>query len=329
MATDLPYLTVLDVGHGSCAVLLETDRTVVIDAGPKSGLLEYLRELGIDTLDLVLISHADQDHIRGVLAIVATRAIAIKMIRLNSDSEKGSRVWDDLLWELNELQEAGKTTFSPALTPADNGQFDSADVKVEILAPSAYLAGKGPKASDRSGRRITTNSVSAVIKLSYRGNPVVLLTGDIDEIGLDDLIRSKNSMEAPILVFPHHGGNCGADDMGAFAAKLYDQVKPQQVLFSIGRGQYKTPIPEVVAVARQMISGVRIACTQLSEHCAASEPNVDHTHISSTFAVGREKRHCCAGSITVALASGGGAFPIWQAHQNFITSFAPNALCRR
>jgi hypothetical protein len=117
--------------------------------------------------------------------------------------------------------------------------------------------------------------------------------------------------------------------MGEFAAKLYDQVKPQQVLFSIGRGQYKTPIPEVVAVARRMIADVRIACTQLSEHCAASEPKVDHTHIGSTFAAGRDKRHCCAGSITIALSPGGRAFPIWQAHQDFITSFAPNALCRR
>jgi hypothetical protein len=117
--------------------------------------------------------------------------------------------------------------------------------------------------------------------------------------------------------------------MGEFAAKLYDQVKPQQVLFSIGRGQYKTPIPEVVAVARRMIADVRIACTQLSEHCAASEPKVDHTHIGSTFDAGRDKRHCCAGSITIALSPGGRAFPIWQAHQDFITSFAPNALCRR
>ena len=44
-----------------------------------------------------------------------------------------------------------------------------AEVAIEILAPSAYLAGKGPKSEDRQGRRITTNSVSAVIKLSFKG----------------------------------------------------------------------------------------------------------------------------------------------------------------
>jgi hypothetical protein len=38
----VPSLTVLDVGHGGCAILVEAGRTVVFDAGPKSGLLEFL-----------------------------------------------------------------------------------------------------------------------------------------------------------------------------------------------------------------------------------------------------------------------------------------------
>ncbi len=323
-----PALTILDVGHGSCAVLIEPGRTVVFDAGPKSGLLEFLRENGIATVDLVLISHADQDHIRGVLGILAAKTIKIGAIRLNTDSEKGSRVWDDLVWILNEMQEAGETKFSPALTPAENGTFDSAEVKIEILAPSGYLAGKGPKSEDRQGRRITTNSISAVIRLSFKGAPIVLLTGDIDEVGLEDLIRSNGAVQAPILVFPHHGGNSGAQDMGAFAEKIYDLVKPMQVVFSIGRGQYGTPIPAVVAAARKAIKDVRISCTQLSDHCAAAPPSTAQTHIGQTFAAGRDKRHCCAGSITIHLDSGTMATPAYEQHQDFVKISAPTALCR-
>lgn len=327
MAT-APALTILDVGHGSCAVLVETGRTIVFDAGPKSGLLEFLRENGITTVDLVLISHADQDHIRGVLGMLAAKTIKIGTIRLNTDSEKGSRVWDDLIWILNEMQEAGETKFSPVLTPADNGTFDSAEVKIEILAPSGYLAGKGPKSEDRQNRRITTNSISAVIKLSFKGAPIVLLTGDIDEVGLDDLIRSKGAVQAPILVFPHHGGNSGAPDMGAFAEKLFDLVKPVQVVFSIGRGQYGTPIPAVVAAALKVIKDVRISCTQLSDHCASTPPTAAQTHISPTFAAGRDKRHCCAGSITIHLEAGAMSSPVYEQHQDFVKISAPTALCR-
>jgi hypothetical protein len=73
---------------------------------------------------------------------------------------------------------------------------------------------------------------------------------------------------------------------------------------------------------------VRISCTQLSDHCASAPPTTDHTHISQTFASGRDKRHCCAGSITIHLDVGAMAFPIYEQHQEFIKISAPTALCR-
>ncbi len=327
-ALPIPSLTVLDVGHGSCAVLVESTRVVVFDAGPKTGLLEFLLQHQIDTIDLVMISHADSDHIEGLLAILGTSTFTIKMVRLNTDSLKGSDIWDDLLFELDSLQTQGKTDFSPALTEADTGKFDSAEVTLEIIGPSSYLAAKGPSGKDAYDRRITTNSISAVIRVHYKGTPVALLTGDMDMIGLDEIVRGGKKLVAPILVFPHHGGNAGTD-MEAFSEKLYLLVQPEQVLFSIGRGRYGTPIPDVVHKARRLNSKVKIACTQLSEHCAADVPNMDHTHISSSFADGRDERRCCAGSITVSLSAGAGDFPMWREHQEFISAFAPGALCRR
>lgn len=327
-ALALPSLTVLDVGHGSCAILAEAGRIVVFDAGSKSGLLEFLHQNDIDTIDLLLISHADRDHIEGLIGILATNAIAIKKIRLNTDSLKESDIWDDLLYELDLRQKQGKTDFSPALTENDNGQFNSADVTLEIVGPSAYLAGKGPSGKDYYKRRITTNSISAVIRILYKGTPIALLTGDMDLIGLDEIIRGGKPISAPILVFPHHGGNAGTD-MTVFSEKLYNLVKPDQVLFSIGRGRYGTPVPEVIAIARKLNTNVRISCTQLSEHCSTSTPTQDHTHITAVFANGRDERNCCAGSITIVLNAPTDTLPIWKDHQDFITTHAPDALCRR
>lgn len=325
--TPTPSLTVLDVGHGSCAVLNEADRTVVFDAGPKSGLLEYLLQQRITKIDLVLISHADEDHIGGLIALLATNSFDIKVIRLNTDSLKGSDIWNDLAFELDELSRNGKLDYSPALTVADNGKFDSANVKVEILGPSTFLATKGPGGKDADGRKITTNSISAVIRLQCKGHAVVLLTGDMDQIGIDELKRTGSSIEADVLVFPHHGGK-GAADMAKFSAELYASVKPKWVLFSIGRGMHGTPIPEVIAEARK-IADLKISCTQLSEHCSAAPPGQDHTHLSPIFARGRDSRHCCAGSITIPLDPAETAFPVWDEHQQFITSSAPTALCRK
>jgi competence protein ComEC len=327
-ALAVPSLTILDVGHGSCAILAEAGRIVVFDAGPKSGLLEFLRQHQIDTIDLLMISHADSDHIEGLIAILGTNAIAVKMVRLNTDSLKGSDLWNDLLFELDSLQKQGKTDFSPALTEGDSGKFDSSEVALEIVGPSGYLAGRGPGSKDTFNRRITTNSISAVIRVLYKGAPVALLTGDMDAIGLDEIVRGGRNMTAPILVFPHHGGNAGKD-MAAFAEQLYKLVMPEQVLFSIGRGRYGTPIPEVVERVRSVNAKLKISCTQLSEHCATAVPAADHTHISPVFANGRDDRKCCAGSITVSLSANVSDFPMWKEHQDFISAFAPGALCRR
>jgi competence protein ComEC len=307
--------------------VLEADgRTVVFDAGPKTGLLEYLLQRGITKIDLVLISHADEDHIGGLIALLATNSLDIKVIRLNTDSLKRSAIWDDLAFELDDLQRRGLLDFSPVLTESDNGAFDSADVKVEILGPTTFLATKGPGGKDHYGRRIATNSISAVIRLCHRDNPVVLLTGDMDQIGFDELVRVGSAMNAPVLIFPHHGGK-GAANMAGFSAALFAQVKPEQVIFSIGRGKHGTPIPEVIAEARK-IANIRISCTQLSERCATAVPTKDLTHIGPIFASGRERHHCCAGSIRIPLEPGDTGFPVWDEHQDFITASAPTALCR-
>src|SRR5689334_13626005 len=108
---DLPSLVVLDVGHGNCAVLFDTKGTVVIDAGPSTSLLEFLTDNKIQKIDAILISHADTDHIQGVGQLLATKGFDIGLVKLNTDSLKGSALWDDLLYELDKLNTAKKLDF--------------------------------------------------------------------------------------------------------------------------------------------------------------------------------------------------------------------------
>ena len=89
-------LVILDVGHGNAAVLLDSGKVVVFDAGPGSILLEFLREQNISHIDTVLLSHADKDHIGGLSALLASGTVSIGKVRANTDSLKGSNAWDDL-----------------------------------------------------------------------------------------------------------------------------------------------------------------------------------------------------------------------------------------
>jgi beta-lactamase superfamily II metal-dependent hydrolase len=320
-------LAILDVGHGNCAVLRDEKGVVVIDAGPGSGLLEFLADHNIVHVDVLLLSHADKDHIGGAAQLLASKTVTVGRVCLNTDSLKGSVIWDDLLYELNRADNAKELRFDVSLVHDLSGQYDQGKVHIEVLGPSKYLAGKGAGSTDRKGSKISNNSVSAVIRFVKDGKAIALLAGDVDEIGLQDLIDNKADLHAPNLVYPHHGGR-GSRDEAAFVAKLCDLVKPSTVIFSVARGRAKHPLPDVIKVVRQTVKDVRIACTQLTQHCAAKTPTRNPNHLAAVYAHGRDSRHCCAGTIVVQLDTPDSILPERKEHEAFITAEAPSALCR-
>jgi competence protein ComEC len=324
------HLAILDVGHGNAAILKTDDWVAIIDAGPGSSLVQYLIEQGITRIDEVLISHADEDHLAGLVGVLSSGQFSLGRVRLNSDAVKDSKIWMDLAVALDDAARKGAIDFRPSLTASDSGQFDHGAVSIEILAPTNFLATRGPGSTDRGGKRITTNSISAVIRIAVNGQRLVLLAGDVDEIGLDELDHVGTAdLGAPILVFPHHGGRAGAGDPGAFATRLSQMVQPTCVIFSIGRGIHGTPIPSVVDAIRRHGAQIRVACTQLSEHCAAMTPNSDPAHLNTVFARGRERHQCCAGTLIVDFQRLGTLLPDATTHLAFIQANAPTSLCQR
>lgn len=328
MPEQVTALTVLDVGHGNCAVITSPHGIFVIDAGGRNGLLEHLTQSGITKIDSLLISHADEDHISGLLALLSSEEIEIADVRLNSDAVKGSKIWDDVLWELKESQLTSKVNVQPSLSYNDSQSFDFGDLKLEVLAPSTYLAGKGPGSTDREGRKIGPNTISAVIRIIKDGIPVALLTGDLDSVGLAHLEESGVDTAAQLLVFPHHGGKPGTADPVSFTKMLCKMIAPTTIIFSIGRQKYQNPIPEVVEAIKSVNNETRIACTQLSVRCATSLPSEEAKHLLPTFASGRECNRCCGGSFYVVLQESVHALPGYDEHWQFIESSVPFALCR-
>lgn len=324
-----PNLFILDVGHGNCAVLVD-ERTVVIDSGPGTTLLEFLAKEGISEIATVLVSHADEDHVKGLISLVESRTVQIKVVRVNSDALKGSATWNDLTYLLDVENTAGRLRFEVGLTTSDSGRFDSGSINVQILAPSPGLAAKGPGSSDHKGRKLTSNSTSAVIRLMFDGLAKVLLPGDIDETGFENLLESGQDVTAPVAVFPHHGAGTSGSDLSKFATEFCKATSAKNLVFSIGRGRYSTPRPEIVAAALGHASQLRVICTQLSEHCASELPKNDPTHLTDKVARGRELRRCCAGTVTLNLARvTADLFPQVLAHREFIERSAPSALCTK
>jgi competence protein ComEC len=143
--------------------------------------------------------------------------------------------------------------------------LDQGDVAVEILAPNQYLAARSPGSKDLKGRTLTTNSISAVIRLSYKGKPFALLPGDIDQIGLDNLLEETEDIQAWLVVFPHHGGKPGSQNVKAFTARFCEAVKPKIVIFSIRDNVKHFPTPVVVDTVAESLENVRLFSTRSSK----------------------------------------------------------------
>lgn len=325
------HLTVLDVGHGNAAVLAGPAGTVLIDSGPGPWTQRYLVAEGVSHLAGVAITHADEDHLAGLSGLIDSGEFSFGEVRVNSDADKSTRMWDNVTFSLDQLAVGDDIDFKIQLCAGDVLPSVATGVSSEVVAPSRYLASRGAGSTDRLGQPLTANSVSAVVRISANGQPRVLLAADLDAVGLAN-VPSAVDLRAPVLVFPHHGGHAhaggGTAANAVFATELCRRVEPQMVIFSLGRGRHRTPRPEIVRAIRASGAAVRIACTQLSEHCAsANPPAAAFEHLTALRARGWETQSCCAGTLRIPLA-GSPVVPDEAAHEAFKADWARNALCR-
>ena len=327
-----PSLVVLDVGHGNAAVLIDTIGVVVIDAGKGGVVLDFLREAGIKEVHVMLISHADTDHIRNAPDLLLDDDIRVNRICFNSDASKSTQLWDLFKIAIRNARRKKGLLAEPQLTTSQTGKLDNGEVHIEVLYPFPETAASGPGGATAEGETLTSNSMSAVIRLSTaKGkSPMVLLCGDAERGCLDAWTAEGADPTASVLVFPHHGGNPGADDAVRFATDLIKMVKPKTILFSIHRSQYELPIPSVIEAARRQNPNARVMCTQLSTHCCAVSPITSATHLNQYVARGRDTNSCCAGTIIVDLSGDEPSLlPADDQHLTFIGGLAGDPLCTK
>ena len=319
--------TVLDVGHGSSAVLRYGNRAIVIDTGTGSALLEFLTQYGITVVETVLVSHADQDHIGGLSGLLAHDQVHVERVLLNADACKRTLTWNALRVAVADRRRNHELIIETQLTTSSAVIIINEKVEVQIVAPTPEIAMAGPGGIDLQGRDLSSNSMSAVVLVKVGSAGEVLLTGDLDYPGLDNLLEENLCLKARMLVFPHHGGRSGGDDY-EFAKRLCDAVQPSLVIFSNGRGRYGNPRSEIIRGIRATVPNAHIACTQLSMECAAALPDQEPNHLSDRFARGREKHGCCAGTFHFNLGMQTDVYtPDLQEHLTFVNNNAPTALC--
>lgn len=298
----------------------------VIDGGRDESLLRFLAQQGITQIDTVLVSHADADHFGGISLLLSDPNYQVRRVLLNPDARR-TELWRDFASVMSDAKDRG-VAFELELTDVKSVDLGSGVIRLEVLAPSQELAMRTADGQTPDGRKLSPNTMSAVVRVWSEDVPRILIAGDIGQVGLESLISNNPDPRAEVLVFPHHGGRPEGASPEEFADILARAVAAEFVVFSIGRGRYGTPRPEIVAALLNASNDVHIACTQLSRHCAVEVPtNAQHLH--SAFSKGTADNACCAGSIEVTLEPGEtGYLPTRSAHLSFVAANAPTALCR-
>lgn len=320
-----PQVFVLDVGHGNCTVIMDSHSTVIVDAGPGAVLMEFLLTQGISSIDKIVISHADSDHISGLIAIFSSQQFSVGEIWINSDAFKTSKAWENLRFEIQELEESGQLKVVGSICRGNRIDTAIEGLLIDVLSPRRAVALLGP-----NGKSVTPNTMSAVLRISYDGHPFILLPGDMDARAFDEMLSIEQSLKADYLVLPHHGGRWGSGRaLSELVSNLCEMVQPNEVIISNGRGRFDNPRPEVIGAVRLTVPDAHVSCTQLSKSCAIDVP-LENTGLNeSVFSAGKEGNACCAGSIVLSMRPDSLMVRDYSAHDAFVDAFSNTALCRK
>lgn len=174
----------LDVGQGLSVFVQSGEETLIYDGGDSehsSFVVAYLKKQGVTSIDYLISSHYDSDHVSGLIGCL--KAFDVKQV-ISSDYEHDSKTYTSFV---NAVADKGLTMLHPAV----GEEFAFGTGKFIILAPAAI---------DEDG----SNDNSVAIKL-INGENSFLFTGDAESSSEEAMCASGIDLQCDVLVPGHHG----------------------------------------------------------------------------------------------------------------------------
>lgn len=214
----------IDVGQGDAILVQTPEKNLLIDGGSQhAGLIGYLHQWHIDTLHIVVSTHAHADHIGGLPSVLRNFPV-LEVI------DPGLAHTTRLFTSYLELIDSLDIPFAAARAGMQRRLGDQA--MLEILHPA--------EPAD-----INLDDASVVARVSLNGISF-FFSGDIGIKSEHALLGAFNDIQSHILKVAHHGSTTSTSEL------FLDAVRPEVAVISCGKdNQYKFPHPEALHKLQQ------------------------------------------------------------------------------
>jgi competence protein ComEC len=210
----------LNVGQGDATYIkTAAGDDILIDAGKNEAggaVVDYLKQLGVDDLEVLISTHPDADHSGGLDDVL--HKFKVESVYAPKVSHSTNTFRDFLL-----AVKAEKLTIKEA--------------KAGVVLPLKGITAKFVGPVKAYGTDL--NDWSAVLHLTY-GKEKFLFTGDAETKSETDMIRTKQSVKADVLKVGHHGSKSST------SIAFLKAVAPKYAVISVGKNSYGHPTKQTL-----------------------------------------------------------------------------------
>ena len=230
-ASSLLKVYFIDVGQGSAILVQSNDKNTLIDTGDEkyyNKLDAFLSNNQINSIDQIVLTHNDPDHIGNVDRLIKTRKVGT-VIQSKYGYKKNASTKD-----VKELNAAVSKYHTKTVKVKKGNKIDfGCGMKGEVLSPW------------KNYKKV--NQTSLVIKMVY-GKYSYLFTGDIYSSNEKELIKKYN-VKSTVLQIPHHGSYTSSSE------QFLKKVGAKYAVISCGKNNpYHHPRPEAMKRIKKYIS---------------------------------------------------------------------------